>query len=187
MVVDHLLTLLSGADDDLREVGGGVSELFAGLLEEGLAGQGGQRSFFAGLPDNAVTADDREGGIPRPDCDWEVEGGDDADWAEREPVFLHRVVLSFAGDGEAVELARDSDGEIADVDHLLDFAAAFFEDLAAFEADEGGEVFFVLAKFVSELPDELASFGTWDIAPGAECLYALGNFRFNGLSGIERE
>ena len=33
-VFDHLLALLSGANDDLGKVGGGVAELFAGLLKK---------------------------------------------------------------------------------------------------------------------------------------------------------
>jgi hypothetical protein len=36
---------------------------------------------------------------------------------------------AFAGDGQAVQLARQADGEIADVDHFLHFAQAFAETI----------------------------------------------------------
>ena len=42
----------------------------------------------------------------------------------------------LAGDGQAVELARETDREVADVDHLLHFAEAFLDDLAGFERDQ---------------------------------------------------
>ena len=46
----------------------------------------------------------------------------------------------FGGDGEAVKLAGEADGEVADVDHLLDLAEALGEDLAAFAADQPAEL-----------------------------------------------
>ena len=100
---------------------------------------------------------------------------------------MHHVVLALAGNGEAVELAGDSNREIADVDHLLDFASALFEDLAALEADEGGEVFFVLSEFVAQLANEFASFGSRNIAPNAKRLYALVDLVFDTCGGIEGE
>ena len=100
---------------------------------------------------------------------------------------MHHVVLALAGDGKTVKLARDPDGEVADVDHLLDFAATLFEDLAAFEAYEGGKFLFALAELVAELADEFASFGSRDIPPNAECLYALVDFDFDTCGGIEGE
>ena len=45
----------------------------------------------------------------------------------------------------------------------------------------------MLAELVAELADEFASFGSWDIAPGAECLYALVDFVFDAGGGIEGE
>ena len=55
------------------------------------------------------------------------------------PRLHHAMAGTFAGDGQAVELARQTDREIADVDHLLHFAEAFLQDLAGFERDEAAE------------------------------------------------
>ena len=56
-----------------------------GLLEQRLAGQGGERRLLRRLPDHRVAADEGERGVPGPDRDREVEGGDDADGPERVP------------------------------------------------------------------------------------------------------
>ncbi len=69
----------------------------------------------------------------------EVEGGDDADDAEGMPGLHHAVFGAFRGDGKAGELAREAGGEGADVDHLLNFAEAFGEELAGFDGDEAAE------------------------------------------------
>lgn len=46
---------------------------------------------------------------------------------------------SFAGHGDAAELAGEPDGQVGDVDGLLDFTLAFGADLADFEGDEFAE------------------------------------------------
>ena len=51
-----------------------------------------------------------------------------------------RCVGALGGDGQAVELARQADGEIADVDHLLHFAEALGGDLAGLEGDQAAEL-----------------------------------------------
>jgi hypothetical protein len=108
-----------------RQAFGRVAEARDRAIEDGLAGKRGQRRLFRRLPDDGIAADQCERRIPRPDGDREVEGGDDADDAERMPGFHHPVAGAFGGDGQTVELAREADGEIADVDHFLDFAEAF--------------------------------------------------------------
>ncbi len=114
-------------------------ELLCGAVEDGLCGERGERSFFAGLPDDGVAADEGEGGVPAPDGDGEVEGGDDADDAEGVPGLHHAVFGALGWDGEAGELAREAGCEGADVDHLLDFAVAFGEELAGLDGDETAE------------------------------------------------
>ncbi len=47
---------------------------------------------------------------------------------------------ALAGDRQSVELARQADGEVAHVDHLLDFALALAADLAGLEGDQQAEV-----------------------------------------------
>ena len=49
-------------------------------------------------------------------------------------VSHHAVAGALGGDGEAVELAREAAGEVADVDHLLHFAARLGDDLAGLDA-----------------------------------------------------
>ena len=50
-----------------------------------------------------------------------------------------RVARPLRRDRQAVELARQTDGEVADVDHLLHFAQPFLQDLAGLERDERAE------------------------------------------------
>ena len=105
-----------------------------GALEQRLRRERGQRRLFRGLPDESVAADERDGGVPGPDRDGKVEAGDDADDAERMPCLHHAMAGSLGGDGEAVELARQADGVVANVDHLLHFAARLGDDLAGLDA-----------------------------------------------------
>src|SRR5262249_62117612 len=79
------------------------------------------------------------------------------DDAERMPLFVHAVQRPLAVHRLAVELARQPDGEIADVDDLLDLAFALAADLAHLVADEGAEVGLVLAAEQPELPHDLAT------------------------------
>ena len=149
-------------------MGGVVPNFFAGAFEEGLCGEGGERGFLGGLPDDGVAADERERSVPAPDGDGEVEGGDDAGDAERVPGLHHAMIGAFGRDGETSELAREAGGEGADVDHLLHFAEAFGEDLAGFEGDEAAEGVDVGAELFAEETDELAAFRRGDVAPGFE-------------------
>ena len=79
------------------------------------------------------------------------------DQAERMPLFVHAVPRPLAGHGESIELARKPDGEIGDVDHLLDFAFAFGQDLAHFERDQRAEVILEAAQLVADFTDDLAA------------------------------
>ena len=109
-----------------------------------------------GLPDDGVAADGRDGRVPGPDGDGKVERGDDADRPERMPLLEHAVPGPLAGDRQAVELPRETDGEIAHVDHLLDFAQPFRPDLAGFERDQHPQVVFGVAERISQLADDFA-------------------------------
>ena len=79
--------------------------------------------------------------------------------AERMPGFHHAVLGALGGDGQAVELARQADGEIADVDHLLNFAEAFGRDLAGFQRHEAAEIVLGGAQFLAEQTHEFAATG----------------------------
>ena len=139
-MIDQHLADGAVADQHLSQAFRRIAEARCGALEDRLAGKRGQRRLFRRLPDHGIAADQRERRIPRPDGDREVEGGDDADDAERMPGFHHAVAGALGGDGQAVELARQADGEIADVDHLLHFAEAFGRDLAGFDRDQPAEL-----------------------------------------------
>ena len=103
-----------------------------------------------GFQMHGVAADRGEEGVPGPDRDREVEGGDDADDAERMPLLVHAVLGPLGVHRQAVEHARLADGEVADVDHLLDFAIALGLDLAHLEADQAAEA--VLAARAAPRP-----------------------------------
>ena len=69
--------------------------------------------------------------------------------AERMPSLHHPVVGALGRDGAAVELPRQSDGEIADIDHLLDLAEALGHDLAGLERHEQAEIILGGAQFLA--------------------------------------
>ena len=140
-----------------------------------MRGKCGEGCFFGGLPDDGVAADERECGVPAPDGDGEVEGGDDADDAEWVPGLHHAMLGAFGGNGEAGELAGEASGEGADVDHLLDFAVAFGEELAGFDGDESSEGFDVGAELFAEEADEFAALWGGDVAPFEEGGVGLGD------------
>ena len=131
-------------------------------------GNGRERRLARRLPERGIAADGGEGAVPRPDGDGEVEGGDNADDAQRVPLLHHPVLRPLGGDGQPVELAREPDGEVADVNHLLHFAFAFGEDLAHLQRDEAPEVALGLAQGVAELADDLAALGGGHELPFAE-------------------
>ena len=129
-VVDEALADGRAVADDQAEDGRVNVVGAADALGDLDGGDGGERRLAGGLPDGGIAADGGQRAVPGPDGDGEVEGGDDADDAERVPLLHHPVLRALGGDGQAVELAREADGEVADVDHLLHFAFALGEDLA---------------------------------------------------------
>ncbi len=73
------------------------------------------------------------------------------------PGFTHGVLRPFRSNGQAVQLARQPDREVADVDHLLHFAQPFLQDLAGFERDQLAEMLLVFAQHFAETPHHLAA------------------------------
>ena len=65
-----------------------------------------------------------------------------------------------------MQLPRQADGEIADVDHLLNFAQALGDDLADFERHQRAKRLFRGAQFLAEEAHELAPAGRRNLAPG---------------------
>jgi hypothetical protein len=64
-----------------------------------------------------------------------------------------------------MQLARQADREVADVDHLLNFAETFGEDFTDLDRDEAAERLLVGAQLLTEEADELPAMGRRHIAP----------------------
>ncbi len=165
-VIDQGFADLAAADDQFRQVGGGVAEAGAGALEQALHGHGGKGGLLGGLPDHGVAADQGQRRVPGPDGDREVEGGDDAHHAQGAPGFHHPVLGPLGGDGQAEQLARQADGVVADVDHFLHLAEALGGDLAGLQGDQAAEVGLGGAQFFAQQSDQLAPARRGDLAPG---------------------
>ena len=147
----------------------GASPNFGGALSNrAWTASAVKRRLLRWLPHHRIAADQRQGGVPRPDGDREVEGGDHADDAQRMPGLDHPVLRTLGGDGQAEELARQTDRVVADVDHLLDLAEALASDLAGLERDQQAEVGLGGAQFLAEQPDEFAAPRRRDRTPGEE-------------------
>src|SRR6516165_11406213 len=124
-----------------------------------------------GLPDHGIAANDRESRIPRPDRHREIEGGDDAYGTKRMPLLHHSVVWPFAGNGEAIELTRQADREVADVDHLLHLAESLGADLAGLYGDKLAKRRLEHAKLFAQEPNEFATLRCGHRAPPRKCLF----------------
>ncbi len=128
---------VGAAEQNLAEVFGSVDS-GGRLLEQGTGGDRGQRRQVARLPDHRVAADDGERRVPAPHGDREVERGDHRGRAERMPLLHQPVAGAFAGDRQAVQLPAETDGEVADVDHLLHLAERLALDLADLDLHQIG-------------------------------------------------
>ena len=82
------------------------------------------------------------------------------------PCFHHAVAGTLGGDRQAVQLAGETDGEIADVDHFLNFAFAFGDDFSGFQADQAAQLALVLAQRFAKQAQQLAAPGRGHVAPG---------------------
>ena len=73
------------------------------------------------------------------------------------PYLAHVMAGALGCDGEAVKLAGQTDGKVANIDHFLNFAEALAQDLAVLDGDEPAEVVLRGAKLLAEKPDKLAA------------------------------
>ncbi|MNZ71074.1 hypothetical protein D3C78_894290 [compost metagenome] len=78
------------------------------------------------------------------------------------------VAGTLGGDGQAVELARQADGEVADVDHFLHFAQAFLGDLAGLPGHQLAQLRLARAQLLAEQAHQFAPPGRRHLAPGVE-------------------
>ena len=164
-----------------------VAEALRRAGEDLADGQRRERRLLRGLPDHGIAADQRQGRVPGEGGDGEVEGGDDSADAQGMPGLAHGMARPLRGDGEAIELARETDGEIADVDHLLHLAQPFLQDLAAFQGHQPAEALLRRAQLLAEEPHQLAPARCRHLAPGAEGHDALGDHGLDlrGAMGLE--
>jgi len=168
---------LEVTDDQAKDSGVG-SGVLADLFGDAGDSDRSEGSFFRWFPNDGIAANGGQGAIPGPDGDGEVEGSDDADGSERVPLFHEAVSGAFGLDGEAVELAGETDGEVADVDHFLHFPFPFGEDFAGLEADEFAEIGFSAAESVAELADRFTADWRGGGAPFQESFLGVGDGPF---------
>jgi hypothetical protein len=143
--------------------------------EQALARERGQRSLVGGLPHYRVAADQRDRCVPGPDGHREVEGADYRHRAERVPLLHHAMPGALGRDGQPVQLSRQADGEVADVDHLLHFAAALFQDLPALDRHQLTERLLVRAQACTEAAYQLATARSWHAPQRDERARGLGD------------
>jgi hypothetical protein len=155
-VVDECFTDGTVAQHDGREVGRGI-DATGSLDRECLHGERGERGLLRRLPHDRVAAHQESAAFDAQHRHREVGRSDHADHAEGMPRLHHAVAGALGRDREAVQLAGQTDGEVADVDHLLDFAESLAADLARLDRHERAEVVLVLPQELSEHADQLAA------------------------------
>ena len=126
------------------------------LLQQVVAGNGAQRVFPDGFQATALLHTSARW-CSRPTRPQEVEGRDHAHHAHRVPGFHHAVAGAFAGNRQAMQLARQSHGEVADVDHLLHLAQPSGAHLAASSDTQQAQGLFVLAQFLAQAAHQFAA------------------------------
>src|ERR1700745_269162 len=84
------------------------------------------------------------------------------------PLLHQSVTRSFRLNCQAVEHARLTDREIADVDHLLYFAFPFGEDFPGLESDQLAELVLQFPECIAKTADSFAAHRAWRNAPFQE-------------------
>ncbi len=163
------------SDEAHREFGAGVDEnlkdrrqrvALQHTIADVLHGEGAQRGLGRGLPHGGIAADRRQERVPGPHRHGEVECGYHPHDTERMPLLVHAVLGPFGVHGEAVQHARLADGEIGDIDHLLDLAHALGLDLAVLQGHEAAERVLVLAQLLAHEPHGLPALRRRHQPPG---------------------
>src|ERR1700730_13353432 len=89
------------------------------------------------------------------------------------PGLCHTVLVALCGYRQAIELPGKTRGEVAYVDHLLDFAETFGLDLADLDRNKSTEGALVGAQLFAKEPHEFTALGTRDQAPFEESRVSL--------------
>ena len=85
-------------------------------------------------------------------------------------MLIHSVFSSFAVHSQSIQLAGKPNGEIRNINHLLNLALALGKDFAHFKRDKPAQALFIFTKFIANLPDDLSSFGSRYHSPGSKSL-----------------
>ena len=86
------------------------------------------------------------------------------------PLLVHAMLRALARHRKTVKLTGKTDREIRDVDHFLNFAFAFGENLAHFERHQHAEIVFEQTQFVAYFTRDLATLGSRKHTPSLEYL-----------------
>ena len=147
------------------------------LPQDILAGYAAERGFFAGFPDNYITADQGDHSIPAPHGYREIKGRDNTHDAQRMPLFKHTVARPFRLYGQSVQLAGEAYGEITDVNHFLHFSKAFLQALTHLIAHQTTQRILIFAKCFPVLAHNFSPLGSRHHAPMNEGSFCSGNDR----------
>ena len=89
------------------------------------------------------------------------------------PCLQQFVLESLTRDCQAVELARQTDGELADVHHLLHLTEALLHDLAGFQRDQATQCLLVTPHRLAKGANQFATLGSRYLTPAqVACLCA---------------
>ena len=185
-MIGELLAGLAPADHELRDVRGGLGKLSNDFAQQPMQGKCGERSFFRRLPQHGVAAHQRERRIPGPHRHRKVEGGDHADRSERVPAFQQMVTGALRGDRQSVQLPRQADRKVADVDDFLHLAQAFGQDLSRLQRNQPTELRFIATHALGKPAQQLTARWRRHRAPGEERARRGLNLRFDGRGAVNR-
>jgi hypothetical protein len=93
----------------------------------------------------------------------------------------------LTGDGKPMQLPRESDRELTDIDDLLHLSKTFLEDLARFDTDQLAERRFVVPNRFAEESNQLAAPGRRCHSPVSEGLPRSGNLFSNTRLVVEHD
>src|SRR4051812_34207356 len=85
------------------------------------------------------------------------------------PLFHQTMLRALRLNGQTVQHARLPNGEIANIDHLLNFALAFGNDLAGLKRNELPQLMFKIAQGVPKATNRISSHWPRSNTPFQKC------------------
>ena len=154
---------LASAVDEVEDAGGQ-----ARLLEEFGDADGGEGDFFAGLEDEGVAADEGDRVHPERDHRRKVEGRDAHANAEGLADGVAVDAARDVGQNLAHEQRRDAAGELDHLDAAPHVATGFHEGLAVLAGDELGEGLEMVFEQHLEAEEDAGALGGRGVGPGGK-------------------